>query len=257
MHGQPSGASRASAASRHEYRSRKSLTEILKTTRWSIVSEAGGGGDGANAALSVLCQTYRPAVIAYVRAHVVRQDDIEDLAQGFFEHLLSSNLPGRADPRRGRFRAFLFTSLRNFIRNAAEHDAAARRGGHAQKLPAEVLDNIESSDADPQRAFEIEWARVVLRQSLDMLQEEAQRAGRADLYGQLSPFLVEVPDADEYEELARRNGMRRNTVAVAVHRLRSRLKEIVRDVLAETTTDPSEVDVELRFFREVLADKRG
>ena len=233
------------------------LSESLKTTRWSLVSEAGGSGDGARAALSVLCQTYRPAVVAYIRAHVVRDEEVEDLAQDFFEHLLVSNLPGRADPKRGKFRAFLFTSLRNFIHSAAARNGAARRGGHLQRLPADALENVASESADPQRAFEIEWARVVLQQALTRLREEARLAGREELFQQLRPFLVDTPEADDYESLARSNGMRRNTVAVAVHRLRERLKEIVRDVLAETTIDAQEVDVELRMFREVLSQRGG
>jgi RNA polymerase sigma-70 factor (ECF subfamily) len=40
--------------------------------------------------------------------------------------------------------------------------------------------------------------------------------------------------------------MRRNTLAVAVHRLRQRLRELVRDQLAETSAGDEELEHELR-----------
>lgn len=85
------------------------------------------------------------------------------------------------------------------------------------------------------------------------LEQEARSAGKIDLYLALQPFLIEPPDASEYAALAERLALRRNTLAVAVHRLRQRLQQLVRAELAETVTDGNEVDAELQAMRRSLS----
>jgi hypothetical protein len=46
--------------------------------------------------------------------------------------------------------------------------------------------------------------------------------------------------------------LRRNTVAVAVHRLRERLREVVREVVFDTAEGGEEIESELRRLRSVL-----
>lgn len=228
------------------------MADRFETTRWSIVVSAGGEGDGARDALAVLCQTYRPPVLAYVRARVVRREDAEDLTQAFFAHLLERRLAAHADRARGRFRAFLLTSLKHFLSSERERAGAQRRGGGLQTLPGEFIDSIADTDEGPELAFEREWARTVLREAMRRLEEEAASAGRVTLFKQLRPFLVELPEEGEYDAVASALGLRRNTIAVAVHRLRTRLREVVREVIADTAGDSAEIEEELRGMRGVL-----
>src|SRR6185503_9232603 len=58
------------------------------TTRWSVVLEAGRGGETSRAALSELCSTYWYPLYAYVRRRGHKQDDAHDLTQAFFARLL-------------------------------------------------------------------------------------------------------------------------------------------------------------------------
>lgn len=217
-----------------------------------MVVDAGGDGDTARDALAALCETYRPPVLAYVRAHLRGSEEAEDLTQEFFAHLLERRLAARADPARGKFRAFLLTSLKNFLANERERAGAKRRGGSAHVLPESALDRIASTDATPEEAFEREWARTVLREAIGRLEREAELAGRAELFARLRRYLVELPGDSDYEEIARTQGLRRNTVAVAVHRMRARLRELVREVLLDTTNDESEVENEVDSMRNVF-----
>lgn len=228
------------------------MIDRFQTTRWSVVVEAGGDGDAARDALAALCRTYRPPVLAYVRAHLSRCAEAEDLTQEFFAHMLEQNLPARADPTRGRFRAFLQTSLRNFLANERARAAAKRRGGEARFVPETALEALADHEPGPEQAFDREWARAVVREAMGRLEHEAERAGKAGLFGDLRPYLVEPPDAADYEIVARANDMRRATVAVAVHRMRARLQELVREVLADTTENETEVEEELRELRATL-----
>jgi RNA polymerase sigma-70 factor (ECF subfamily) len=226
------------------------MPDRFDTTRWSLILHAGGEGPGAQDALDALCRTYRPPVLAYVRARRASRDEAEDLTQAFFEHLLEHRLAARADPERGRFRAFLLTSVRNFIASEHARNCSQSRGGGS--VTVELDGNETDVDAGPVQAFESEWAQTVLRQALTRLQDEARRNGKDKLFEQLRPFLLENPDGSEYDIVASALGMRRNTVAVAVHRLRARLQEVVRAVVADTVDDPREAELELRRLRHSL-----
>lgn len=228
------------------------MVERFQTTRWSVVVEAGGEGAAARDALATLCRAYHRPVLAYVRARLNGRDEAEDVTQAFFAHLLKQNLPARADPTRGKFRAFLQTSVKNFLANEIKHARAKRRGGDAQLVPETVLETLADEALGPEQAFEREWARAVVREAMGRLAHETKRAGKAKLFAELRPYLVEPPDAAEYEAVARSNGMRRATIAVAVHRLRARLKELVREVLADTTESEAAVEEELKELRSAL-----
>jgi RNA polymerase sigma-70 factor (ECF subfamily) len=221
------------------------------TTRWSVVVNAGGEGDNARDALAMLCRTYRPPVLAYVRARIA-ESDAEDVTQAFFAHILERKLPARVDRERGRFRSYLLTSLKHFLVAEHERASALRRGGGLTAGPESAIELIADTDPGPEQIFEREWARTVLHAAMQGLEIETQRAGRAELFARLRQYLVDDPDEGEYDEIARALGVRRNTVAVAVHRLRARLQELVREIVADTAEDPAEIDDELRSMRRVL-----
>ena len=224
------------------------MSDRFDTTRWSLILHAAAGGEDARGALEILCRTYRPAVLAYVRAHRRERDEAEDLTQAFFAHLLEQQLAQRADPGRGRFRAFLLTTLKNFLYSQHTRAQTQRRGGGANAL---TLDDVDPATGDdgPEQAFEREWAAAVLSEALSRLQAEARRADKEALFQRLRPFLFETPDEDEYAAVAQQFGLRRNTLAVAVHRLRARLQELVRTVVDDTVSCRAEADTELRALR--------
>jgi RNA polymerase sigma factor (sigma-70 family) len=219
------------------------------TTRWSLVMDAGGLAPDASAALELLCRIYRPPVLGFVRRRGYSAAEAEDLTQAFFEQLLRLRSYASADRERGRFRVFLQVALKRFLSNQAVAARAAKRGG--VQLALSLDDNADAlglaaPDDTPDAAFEREWAHALLREALAKLRDEAAAAGKLDLFTALKPFLFQPPDADEYATVATRLGMRRNTLAVAIHRLRQRLRERVHAELAETVADPA-----------VLADEIG
>lgn len=223
------------------------------TTRWSLVLRARGDPADARAALEALCRTYRPPVLAFVRSHVRVRDSAEDLTQAFFAKFLERAWHAGADPERGRFRTFLLTALKRFLIDAEVEARTLKRGG---KVRFEALDAADEGALDvvesPNDVFEREWARAVLTAALGRLRGEAERAGKLDLFERLSEFLVESPDEADYARVAIDLGLRRNTLAVAVHRLRHRLRELVREELAETTAGVDDMGEELRALRGAL-----
>src|SRR4051812_1370141 len=96
-------------------------------TRWSLVARAGqGDAPAARAALAELCRDYWKPVYGYVRRRQRDEHEALDRTQAFFAHLLEKDFFHRADPRRGKFRAFLLTALKNFLINEADRDRRGR-----------------------------------------------------------------------------------------------------------------------------------
>lgn len=224
----------------------------FQTTRWSLVVAAREHTPDARAALDALCRTYRPAVLTCIQSRCRNRALAEDLTQDFFARFLEQRFQEIADPARGRFRAFLGAALDNYLCSRAERGRALKRGGG---LVPESLDvELIGTDAreSPEHAFDLAWALTVLDQAIASLRAEAERNGKLALFDRLREFLTDSADIEGYEQAAADLGMRRNTVAVSVHRLRERLRDVVRRQIAETVADPADVEDELRGLRAVL-----
>ena len=228
----------------------------FQTTRWSVVLEARGSAAPARQALEELCRTYRAPVIAFVRRQVRSAEDAEDLAQAFFAVFIERAMHSRADPALGSFRGFLLTILKRFLNDARDRQHAQKRGGTTQFKTLEALEengDAEAAGQTPEQAFERDWAQAVLRAAMLRLQAETAAAGKAALFDQLCEFLIERPSEADYTRIAAALNMRRNTVAVAVHRLRQRLHAFMREELADTTADDAGLHRELDDLRPSLA----
>lgn len=230
----------------------------FQTTRWSLVLAARTDTAASRQALDALCRTYRSPVVAYVRGRGYSADEAEDLAQTFFTRFIERAFHVHADPARGRFRAFLLTALKHFLNDANDAARAAKRGGevHVRSLNSLVggddsLTQIEALET-PERAFERAWAQSVLQTALERLRDEASEAGKSELFGHLREFLIERPDDVDYARVASDLNLRRNTVAVAVHRLRHRLRALVCEELAHTAADDDDLEQELEELRHSL-----
>lgn len=229
---------------------------MFHTTRWSIVIGAKSDSEDGRAALDTLCRTYRSPVLAYLRARGYPPSDSEDLAQSFFERLLLRRSHATADPGHGRFRAFLLTALKRFLINEHEREHAYKRGGGRVIVALDPeIDIPDIHASSPEETFERDYALTVIAQALERLRTEAAQAGKSDLFDQLSGFLLEPPDTAEYAALAEQLGMRRNTLTVAIHRMRNRLRGMVREVLLDTVDGNDALEIEISLLHNALAER--
>jgi RNA polymerase sigma-70 factor (ECF subfamily) len=227
------------------------------TTRWSLIVQARDDDASGRDALDQLCRHYRDPVAAYIRHHSARAQDVEDLVQAFFLHFLERELHVRANPLRGSFRPFLLTALRNFLRSETATTTTAKRGGgqaalELNELDFSTYDHFTAEEKGPESAFNRTWALTVLNRALNGLSEECSQAGKSALFTALQPCLVEPPDTGEYARLGAALNMSPNTVAVAVKRLRMRLRERIRSELTQTVADGEALSAELAILRDVL-----
>jgi RNA polymerase sigma-70 factor (ECF subfamily) len=227
------------------------------TTRWTVViAAAGSRRTEARAALVSLCEGYWYPLYAYVRRRGYPPDQAQDLTQQFFVRVLEGRYLDRADPEKGRFRAFMLTSLKFFLADEADRARAQKRGGGAV-LSFEISAGEERYQREPahgetpERIFERRWALSVLERVMDRLRDEFVQQGRLDQFVRLKTFLLDQTDTP-YATLAKDMGTSEGALKVAVHRLRKRYRDLFRQEIAETVADPAETESELRYLAAAL-----
>ena len=137
-------------------------------------------------------------------------------------------------------------------------DRAQKRGGGVKFLPlqfdtAETRYGHEPADpTTPEQNYERRWALALLEEVLRQLAEEYKREGRGELFAELNPCLVGERTAQPYAQLATRLGVNEGTVKSAVHRMRQRYRQLLRDEISNTVAEPDEVDAELHHLFTIL-----
>jgi RNA polymerase sigma-70 factor (ECF subfamily) len=232
----------------------------FNSTHWSVVLNAGLETSPASRdALEKLCRTYWRPLHAFARRLGHGEHDAQDLTQGFFAHFLEKGYVRTANPERGRFRTFLLTSFQHFIQAEWIKARAAKRGGGQPVLslddlsPAEhesVLRKVEEAAANT--VFDRQWAAEVFSLAMAKLKEEFTQAGNAAQFQELKRFLSQPGHKEAYTAAAQQLGTQPETVAVAVHRLRRRYGELLRNEIESTVSGPAEVEEELRYLVEVV-----
>ena len=238
----------------------REMGDRVATTQWSQVLAARDGTDTeARRALETLCQTYWQPVYAFVRHLGSDPEEASDLTQAYFAELLEKDFLAGVDADRGRFRSFLFTSVRHFLYHQRDRSKALKRGGGTTTLSldlesAEAVYSIQPrAQMTPEHVFEHRWAMTVLSRALCRLQEESKRSGNERQFEQLKSYLTSGDSQVRYKEVAEILNLSEGAVKVAVHRLRKRFGLCLRAELAETVTEVADVDAELRHMLSILS----
>ena len=105
----------------------------------------------------------------------------------------------------------------------------------------------------PERIFERRWALTLLDQVLSRLRAEYERDGKAALFEALRPTLVGERTEQPYAELARALESSEAAIKSAVHRLRQRYRQLLREEIAGTVDQGTAVDDELRHLFAILS----
>ncbi|MGA9450093.1 MAG: RNA polymerase sigma factor [Verrucomicrobiia bacterium] len=226
--------------------------DIFATTHWTVVLAAGRRSTPqSNGALEELCRTYWFPLYAYVRRRGHTKEDAEDLTQAFFARFLAKNYLEGLSAERGRFRAFLLAALKHFLANEWDRSQRLKRGGGETPLSldwqtADTKFQVAVNEPSPDKAFDREWALVLLAKVIERLQKECESDAKATLFEQLKIFLTAGKDGTAQAEVAKALGMEEGAVRVAIHRLRKRYRHLLRDEIAQTLADHADVDEEMR-----------
>lgn len=229
----------------------------FQTTSWALVLSA----RGSRADLELLLRAYWSPVYAFIRAKGFAHHDASDLTQEFLaEVLVGRNLISKADPLRGRFRSFLKSALRNFLIDQHRRSSAKRA---APTAPIASVDSGPeapdpmSRDSEPAAAFDRQWAAAVLALAIERTEIACRQDGMDQQWNAfraviLAPLTGRVKPPT-MEALAEKLGaISPAQVSNMIQTVKRRFRRILQQVVAETVTDPDEVDDELnslqRFF---------
>ena len=227
--------------------------DVFATTHWTVVLTAGQRhtpqSDGA---LEELCRTYWFPLYAYVRRRGHTKEDAEDLTQAFFVRFLEKNYLAGLSAERGRFRAFLLASLKHFLINEWDKSRCQKRGGGVMPLSLDwqtadtQFQIAATAEPSPDKAFDREWAVALLAKVIERLQAECVAEGRAKQFAELKIFLTAGKGELSHATAAKALNMDEGAVRGAVHRLRKRYRQLLRDEIAQTLADSADVDEEMR-----------
>ena len=148
--------------------------------------------------------------------------------------------------------------MKNFLHNERDRVRAQKRGGGRRLVSLDAVTaerNYEPRVADgttPEDLFERSWAQTVFDRVLDQLEQRASRRGREARMARLRPFLIGAETTGAYAEVAAEWGVGESAVRAAVHRLRKDFAGLLREEVARTVTDGTEVDDEVRHILTVL-----
>lgn len=224
------------------------------TTRWSLVLAAmRDGTPEGDVALAGICQAYWYPVYAFIRRQERDGEAAADLTQAFFAQLLEKRFLHDVRRERGRFRSFLFAAVRHFLSNERDRSRALKRGGGTRTVPIDV-ETAEGryrrepvDDLTPERLFDRQWAIALLEQVLEHLQAEMEAAGRSAQFTHLKPLLGGEPE-EGYGGVADALGLSEGATRVALHRLRRRYRDLLREAIADLVESPEDIEEELRHL---------
>jgi RNA polymerase sigma-70 factor (ECF subfamily) len=240
------------------------------TTRWSLILSATGSDTDkqtAHEALAELCQSYWRPVFLFVSRRGYSIPEAQDLTQDFFVTVLETDWLQHADQHRGRFRSFLLKSVDNFLSHAEERRRAIKRGAGFEfvswdewvdETPSQFMipdQTIES--VAPAQFFDLRWAVTVVDHALDRLREECESKGRRRLFETLRGYLASDRSDVSYTGLAAALGITEAMVKKQLHNLRQRFRWLLRNEVAHTVENPTDIDDEIRHLCVVLASANG
>ena len=226
--------------------------DIFATTHWTVVLAAGQRSTPQSAlALEELCRAYWFPLYVYVRRRGHSKEDAEDLTQAFFARLLEKNDFANVNSERGRFRAFLLASLKHFLANEWDKSQRQKRGGCNAHLSLDwqtadtKFQVAVTSEPGSEQAFDREWAVTLLAKVIGRLQQEAETNGHGKQFIRLKNFLTTDQGESSYHEAANHLDMEETAVRVAVHRLRKRYRQLLRDEIFQTLSNPADLEEEM------------
>jgi RNA polymerase sigma-70 factor (ECF subfamily) len=236
-----------------------SSPQRFRTTRWSLVLAARDRtSPEARLALQELCEAYWYPLYAFIRRQGHPVEEARDLTQDFFVCLLEKDFLAMVDQSRGKFRSFLMTACKHFLANERDRAQTLKRGGGREFLSIDAQAGESRYVAEPmhdltaERLFERRWALMLLQNVLGRLRDEFQQLGKGEQFEKLKVFLTGEKPAGHYAQAADAMQATPGAIRVAVHRLRRRYRELLREEIARTVNDPGEVEAEIRDLMKAL-----
>jgi DNA-directed RNA polymerase specialized sigma24 family protein len=239
-----------------------------RTTRWSVVLAAASGGAKSRAALSLLYRAYWQPVFSFIARRRGAQVAAELAQEFFFERMVDGGDLKRLEKRpEQRFRGWLFTALKSFLKNQWKYEHRMCRDSTktlswSDAVPGDGstrTTQLVASSLDPERQLERARALALLSRVLARLRREycahAALSG-VDGAGRFEALKVFLPgpnteDAD-YTDRAAALGLSPDAVKQIVRRLRVRFADLLNETLRRSVSSDADVALARRALCQAL-----
>jgi RNA polymerase sigma-70 factor (ECF subfamily) len=236
-------------------------------TAWSMVREAHGDHTAVQSAQQRLLDRYGGAIRRYALSALRNEDAADEIFQEFALRFVRGDF-GKADPEKGRFRAFVKTIVYRLI---VDYQRRAKKRARETPMHSNVAEPeagaAEFQDADDS-VFRTSWRDELLARCWQRLEADERASGKP--YHSVLRYRVDHPDLRSPElaaGLSEQLGKPINAGAVRVllHRARELFGEILLDEVTESlahgSLDEAEqelIDLELHeYCRPALEKRRG
>jgi len=151
----------------------------------------------------------------------------------------------QTSPRPGRFRTYLLGAVKHFLADSRKKARAVKRGGEMTiPLDTDAIEILTADSFPPDAWFDRQWGLTLVSEAIRQLQTEWKTAAQRREFESLKPFLMETKPAPT-------SGSQR----AAIHRLRKKFRQKIREQISITINSPEEIDSELNYLIQVLAVK--
>jgi RNA polymerase sigma factor (sigma-70 family) len=214
------------------------------TTSWSLIRAVGDVQ-----AFDTFIRIYWKPLYFFVRQRGFGNEEAKDIVQGFLASALQHGMIPRADPLRGRFRTFLLAALTNFLKDRRRSWGRQKRGGGhiPMSLDLEMGEpryaRVVTTGEPPETILDRAWAKGLLGQCILELEGKPSH---------LKAFELQMQGMD-YVTIGKATGLTQTAAKTAVHRLRVRLRGIIRSHLSLQKATDEEVGRDVAEFASLLS----
>lgn len=174
-------------------------------------------------------EIYGPLIYGFVRKRGLQDADAVDLVQDVLRSVAGAISRLEYDPARGKFRAWLFTIVKNRLRNYLKMQAR-RETGSGDSAVAEQLASEPAADS-----WQVQWEADHQRRLFGWASEQVQAEFEDRTW---QAFRRTAVDGSSGKEVARELNMSVAAVYLAESRVMARLKELVQE--ADSNDSPPE-----------------
>ncbi len=186
-----------------------------------------------NQAWGEFVELYAPLIYTYARKRGLQDADAADLTQNCLRQVAAHVGRLEYDPRRGTFRGWLFTIVRNKLRDFQHRPHRLYQGSgdpHVQRL----LELQPASEPEEKAQWEREYRLGLLSWAADQVRPQVQEAT-------WQAFWQTAVEGKSGKEVAQALGLTAAAVYLAKSRVMARLRAVIREVQGEEErADPTE-----------------
>jgi hypothetical protein len=144
------------------------------------------------------------------------------------------------------------------LANEYDRNQTLKRGGGKQLVSLE--DRLAATEAalaslthlDDTASYDQAWLTTLVSRAWQRLECECVAEGKARILQELEPHLRGGSLLPEQQEIAARLKISFGTLRTILRRLRLRYRDILRQEVARSVSDPSQIDDELRYLHRLL-----